>query len=459
MNPPPMYQHQDSNITNAMMLQQHVDNTYGSMSGFSPQDGPGTGQMQPYPYDIPPGFEASIASNPDSTFGSPPEEPRFPMSPHRRHGSVLDVPLPPSFDSNGVSNYARHGHIAASMPGKLSPPQLPRNRPGQTLEANRISQDPAYGPIARSPRALGSSPTSGSGDGSDRTIGGRIMHSQKVDRSKILSSSVPRSRGADDWDDSFTLEEDYVPTNIHDEVLTPQEKIRRSSRPEHDLSTKDFPGALGIPSTSSSKVGSPGTASSPSRFSELFAKQRRKGAEEGAGLSSSPYGVVGSPLRESSLANRSASSIPYPMNRLSSAEAMPSLSSPPKPSSVSLLASQFAQQSLNRSDPRESGIGMAFGSGRHVSAPVSIKQSHRNISSPSGFTTTRIEEESGDGIFSMEEEEGSKRSSLAFSSGPPKSPTENETLAVTTNNIRPTAASRNGRDLFQNVKNIQFGET
>lgn len=452
---PPMYHHQDSNITNAMMLQQHMENTYGPMPGFSPQDGPGSAQMQNYPYENLPGFDSSIASNPDSNFGSPLDESRFTMSPHRRHGSVLDVPLPQSFESNGVSNYARYGHIAASMPEKLSPPQLPQAQPGQPPEAPKVLQDRIYDSSTKSPRFLGSSPSNGLADSSDQTIGGRIMHSQKPVRSRILSSSVPRSRGADDWDDSFTLEEDLVPTNLHDEVLTPQEKVRRFSRPEHDLNTKDFPGALGIPSTSSSKVGSPGTAGSPSRFSELFAKQRRKGAEEGIGLSSSPYGVVGSPLRESSsLANRPTNSVPYPVSRIASAEAMPSISSPPKTSSVSLLASEFARQNLNRHDPRDSGIGLALGSTRHVSAPISVKQSHRNISSP-GLTTTRIEEESGDGIFSMEEEESSKRSSMAYIG--PKSP-EREALAQTTNTGLPPGP-RNGRDMFQNIKNIHFGET
>lgn len=436
------------------MLQQQFENAYSAMPAFSPQDGPGSLHMQQYPYENPPGFDPSIASNPDSNFGSPPDEPRFPLSPHRRHGNVLDVPLPPSFDSNGMSNYARQGHIANSMPSKLSPPQLPQNQSGQPTEATKALQESAFGHNTKGPRILGSSPSGGFGDSSDQTIGGRLMHSQRNTRPKILSSSVPRSRGVDDWEDGLTLEEDLLPTNLQDELLTPQEKVRRFSRPEHDVTAKEFPGALGIPSTNSSKVGSPGTAGSPSRFSELFAKQRRRGADESTGLSSSPYGVVGSPLRESSLANRPTASMPYPATRIASADLTSSVSSPPKTSSVSLLASEFARQNLNRTDSSESGIGLTLGSGRHVSTPISIRQSHRNISSP-GLTTTRIDEESADGIFSMEEEESSKRNSMAFTG---LKPPENEPLTESnsTNHVSP---SRNGRDMFPNVHNIHFGDT
>ena len=72
-----------------------------------------------------PTIDTSYVSHPGSAYGSPREDEmqnRFGLglSPVPSKGlSVLDAPLPASFDSNGVSWIARNGPVAASVPTKF----------------------------------------------------------------------------------------------------------------------------------------------------------------------------------------------------------------------------------------------------------------------------------------------------------------------------------------------------
>jgi hypothetical protein len=166
------------------------------------------------------------------------------------------------------------------------------------------------------------------------------------------------------------MEEDYLPMNLHDDVLTPQERLRRLSRTDHELSSshRDLSG-LGM-SASFTKVNSP-LGSSPSRFGALFAKQRQKKEEEAHGSLTH----LGSPLRESAL-NFGAS-----------------------PTSESMISQQL------------SGLSLHPSSARHTPSVGASNRLDRTVSSP--VSTSKIDEEQGEGdlVFSMEEEDGNKRTS------------------------------------------------
>ncbi|KAK9488178.1 hypothetical protein V1527DRAFT_449567 [Lipomyces starkeyi] len=73
-------------------------------------------------------------------YGASPPPENF-MSPSARTLGPLDVPMPASLESNGISYLARHGPIAASVPAKFGsldaspPPSLPQQNTGVDLSA------------------------------------------------------------------------------------------------------------------------------------------------------------------------------------------------------------------------------------------------------------------------------------------------------------------------------------
>ena len=393
---PQAYHNHDSALTNSVLSQQRMnghDLHYGYP--FSGQDDLAAIQAQQHPHDAIPIIDMGFASDTGSKYGSPIDDIRQPASP-KHHLTALDAPLPASFDSQGISHVARYGPVAASMPSKIgldlpSPP--PQRPPSDTLKNLR---DTAYGSDMRKLSSnFGSSPPALPED----SLGPRLLHSQRIAKSKVLSASVPRPTALDDWDDNnFTMEEDYLPVNLHDDVLTPQEKMRRLSRTEQELSSsnRDF-SSLGITGASSTKVGSP-LASSPSRFGAIFAKQRQKKEEESHGPSS--FSHIGSPLRESSLNFASSPSLRPIGSRPVSGEVSPFVSSPVRQSSMSMISQQLNNVSLHPS------------SARHSSSMGPANRLDRTISSP--VSTSKIDEEQSDLVFSMEEEENSKRNSLAW---------------------------------------------
>jgi hypothetical protein len=215
----------------------------------------------------------------------------------------------------------------------------------------------------------------------------------------MLSASVPRATALDDWDDSnFPMEEDYLPMNLHDDVLTPQEKLRRLSRTDHDLSSshRDLSG-LGMTSTSFSKIGSP-LASSPSRFGAIFAKQRQQKKDEDSHGTS--FSHIGSPLRESSLNLGTSPSLGPIGSRQISGDVSPYVASPGRQSSTSMISQQLSSMSLYPAPAR------------HSSAVGSNGRLDRTISSP--VSTSKIDEEQSDLVFSMEEEDSNKRNSTSW---------------------------------------------
>jgi hypothetical protein len=415
---PQAFHSQDSALTNSVLSQQRLNGQQDSRFAYqyAGQDeltATGHGGHQQQPFDSLGGPDgAGLVS--DSKYGSPETSPPAALT-------LRDVQLPASFDSQGISHMARYGPVAASVPSQFglelaSPPT--QRAPSDAL---RNLRDTAFASDLRRPMSnFGSSPPAVM---MDESLGSRFLHSQRmVPRSKVFSASVPRPSALDDWDDNFAMEEDYLPGSLHDDVLTPQEKMRRLSRTEHELlsSSQRDPSGLGMTGTSATKVGSP-LASSPSRFGAMFARQRQKKEEE---ASSSSLHHIGSPLRESSLHLTSSPSMRPIGSRSASGDVSPFVSSPARQSSMSMISQQLNNMSLHPSSARQTSSNSGLGLGPTSNA--------RTASSP--MTSSRIDEEQGDLVFSMEEEENNKRNSLAWNSSSNKStssPTEETPLPNT----------------------------
>ena len=428
---PTSYVNHDSALANSILTQQQYSSgPFGGQYHYAGLDEMNVAPDRYPQYQNIPSIETGLSSNPGSTYGSPVDDLRLPISPVGRRLTALDAPLPASFESNGISNYAKFGAMASSVPAKFgmeSPPASSPQRSGYSGEAFRAARSPVFGSNVRNNSHLASSPPAMA----DESIGHRLMHSQNVSRPRMLSASVPRAGMAEDWDEQFGVEESLLPGSLHDEVLTPDEKRRRLSRVDIDLGIGgESSNALRIPSGNSSKVGSP-LASSPSRFSALFAKQREKGKkeQENGAMSSPGVGHVGSPLRETVLPDSFGSS---PSARPTSfnwtpEEQFAAQSAPSKNPPMSMLSQQLGKMQLTRTDSSESNGGrLQVGSARTISAPAG--RFERTISSP-GLSSTRIDEEQADLVFSMDDE-GSKRSSRIWGGRSP--------------NLRPLAEQSNG---------------
>ncbi|KAK5446366.1 hypothetical protein LTS15_009705 [Exophiala xenobiotica] len=309
-------------------------------------------------------LDSGLNSPPTSHFGSPPNDYQFPKSPVDNLRTALNAPLPQSFDANGISHIAKYGPLGQSVPDKFG-----LRSPASSSLSRQLGSPPESIVNVRNAN-LGSnlrnaSPMAMSPQNTEESISQRIMHSQRPIKTRGLSASVPRSSLYHEWEENMGTETDLLPNSLHDEVLTPQEKIRRMSRPEQDITSKDYAPGLAIPSGSSSKVGSP-PAGSPSRFSALWAEQREKKAAENT---VPPIGHVGSPLRGSW---------------------MPQESSKPGVQ-ISGISQAMARIQLSRTESSESNGGRSSGL-RHSSAPIG-----RGISSP-GLSSKKIDEEV-EGVF------------------------------------------------------------
>lgn len=377
-------------------------------------------QQQRAQYETIPTIDTTFTAQPSSNIGSPPNDSgHLPLSPVQKGLSVMDVPLPASFDSQGISNAARFGHMAASVPSKFlaeSPPPSYQNE----SPALRNLHSSAFGEAQRSKSyMLGSSPP-----GSNEQPGGRrIMHSSMgLARRGVLSASVgARGPMHDDWEDAELMgayEEDLLPSSLND-LLTPQEKMRRLSRDHGDsdgnsLSHRASLSRLGAsPTMSDMKAGSPsGATSSPSRFFPVIGKPRANSSNESGEpgpLSGTSFGHVGSPLRNSSLhpgASPSLRALPRP----ASGEGSPFVSSPPRQASMSMISQQLSRTRISSraSEEAVSGLGapsMHPGIARATSgsSATSGRLGMDRAISSSSIGRERIDEEQG--LFSMEEED------------------------------------------------------
>lgn len=343
-----------------------------------------------------------------SQYGSPREEDPtrlgLGLSPIAAKGlSVLDAPLPASFDSNGISNAARYpgGPWPSSVPSAFglespSPSLIGAKDPGAS-EALKSLHRSAFGSSDLVSTVTASSPPT---QPVEEFFGRRQMHSSRYAKPKLLSSSAPRAivGGIDrDWDAEFPfLEEDYVPDNLKD-LLTPAEKARRGSRAaDEDVNGhRATNGILGMSGTGTpnaevpSKFGSP-MAASPGRWGPLFQRQRDdEDAKRHALATSGAFGHVGSPLRNSMLNEDMMRS--HGGSRSDSVEGL------------SALTQQLQRTRIDGSGGDSPHLRPTIG-GR----PTNGRATERHISSgsisSSARYTTPIGEEDGEFVFSMDED-------------------------------------------------------
>ena len=290
----------------------------------------------------------------------------------------LDATLPSSFDSNGISLYARLGPIAASVPSKFgleSPPS--ESRTLKSLHASAFGEDDSIGSMALSP-TLG-----------EDTLGHRLQMQSRL-RAPFISTSLPRTGlMLGDWGkdklqgellENIGHEEDFIPGSLTGEILTPQENVvrnRRMSGTNHEDHSRF--GGLTSPRESASAVGSP-IVGSPSRFGPLFTRTKRE-EEPTLGL-----GHVGSPLRNSYMQDDNS---PFGnLNRASSSDSPIFLASPPRVSALTQTLKHFTLSSDGNGETR----------------PDKLHSKGRTPTTISNITS--IDEEIQ---FSMDEEDDSSR--------------------------------------------------
>ena len=395
---PPLYHHQQSALGNSLMSTEGpTHQPYGhqipSIPDLSPSHHP-TPHAQPF--DVP---------RSDDRFGAAlRDDSREPKSPPK---NLAEAQLPASFDSNGYSYMAMFGPVAASVPTKLAyespPPSLPTkaNVPADIL---RNLHDSAFPTPTSNRAALGSSPSSTAVEPPST----RVMHSQRVSKPRMISSSVPhRPAFADDSDDNFSdgAGEEYVPNALSD-LLTPDERHRRSSGKVDDPIA--IRGALtSHPSHGHGDVtnfGSPPAAVSPSRFAGLFNKS--KDDPNAGGFNA----TVGSPPFRASASHLSPSLRPSQRSAGSPGDFSSSpfsLSSPPR---TGLLSQQLKRVNLAGGDAGASGASSPGSlhppmvtSGRYASNPRSSFE--RNVSGAPTVNANRIEEEPDEFVFSLDDVE------------------------------------------------------
>lgn len=349
---------------------------------------------------------------PDSSYGSPRDI--YGLSPVNGKGlSVLDAPLPASFDSNGVSNAARFPAAPwpSSVPSKFgleSPtPSLSNAKDSRTSDTLKLLHTSAFGSSDHLTPTPNSPPNAAAIN--EEYFGKRTMHSSRYAKPRMMSSSVPKTNVDRDWEAEFAFGDDngdnapenYVPENLQD-LLTPAEKARRGSmRGENDVSLETL-----------SKYGSP-VASSPSRWGPLFQRQKEEEEQARAARSSaSQFGHVGSPLRNSTLAQEMGSSEALS----SSASGWPS-SMRMASDSMSVLSQQLQRSRLDdaaaSSSPLLHPVSARTGppAGSAVAAIGKDRAMERHVSTGSigssvtGRFTTPIDEEDPAFVFSMEEDD------------------------------------------------------
>jgi hypothetical protein len=382
-------------------------------------------------YDMIPTIDATFSSHPGSNYGSPPNEnARGPLSPVQKGLGVMDVPLPASFDSQGISHMARYGPIASSVPAKFLAGSPPSSYQADSA-ALRNLHDSAFGDGSSSrgrAAALGSSPP----DSVEPPAGRRMLHSElAANRSRNLMSSSVGARPTykdEEWDDADMIgkfEEDLLPGSLSD-LLTPQEKMRRFSRDHGDSESNSFSQHASIsrfgasPTASDTRYGSPSVATgSPSRFQSLWGKSKplNDNFESGSLPGASAFGHVGSPLRNSSLHPGASPSL-RAMNRPASGDTSPFVSSPPRQASMGMISQQLQRTRLSSdavpglastptSNPQHPGINRLT-SGSSIGSPSGRLGGLDRAVSSSSINRERIEEEQG--LFSMEEEDDVKKS-------------------------------------------------
>ena len=359
-------------------------------------------------YDVPQIDTTYVPGSPQ--YGSPPQnDSRMAGSPSGKGLSVLDAPLPSSFDSNGVSMAARHGPLAQSVPTKFGIESPPSSLPNNAHLGNTAIRDlhkSAYGDRGMDNVLAGSSPPSGPDE--PLTFPKRPLHISRLQRpgqqviSASLGAGVPnRSFEYSDDEDGSDREEDLLPASLRD--LIPESKSRRESRARNDEDTNTPASFLAAQRrtisgqatpSSESKVGSPLSSSPTSRYNNMFSRRPADGD-----------GLVGSPLRNSSFGgfsntipnnNAAATSRPTANGDLS-----PTVASPPRQAAMSMLTQELQRTKLDAARSHAaaaSSVGMT----RTKSGGSTGRSSLERAVSGQSVGRERIDEEQVD-MFDMED--------------------------------------------------------
>lgn len=374
-----------------------------------------------------PSLDNTYINEPSTNFGSLPNDAQLGASPSNRGLSVLDAPLPSSFDSQGISHAARHGPFAASVPHRFGIESPPSSIPNNRFPANLKLRSPygsAFGDAANLNGVLhgaGSSPPSFDEplSFSKRPLHSERLHSERLaprPRMGMMSASLGTRPGMFQQDQSGSdpeeseddgIGEDLLPSSLHE--LLPQDKLRRFSRNiGEDDSNPSFLGS-GRRAISTgyapqdSKIGSfSPQSSSPSRYNALFtARSMSKGEADSSNVSA--FGHVGSPLRPSTLRSSSLANVAN----------LPGDTSPwangssPQQSSMSMLT-QGLQHTTITDQSKPTSAPRAFPS---TSNPGRTSLAERGFSSSSLGRETIDEEQ---GLFSMEEEDAESSRNQSF---------------------------------------------
>lgn len=358
-------------------------------------------------YDQQQQIDMTFTSASPTKFGSPSQNGLLGVSPPQGL-SVLDAPLPNSFDSNGISMAARNGPFAASVPSRFgieSPPSsLPRksqlgNTALRDLHSSAFGDRGMDGMLAR----MGSSPPSGADE--PLTFPKRSLHSDRLRASRTMVSAslgthLPTTsfEYSDDEDSDADREEDLLPASLRD--LIPDSRSRRESRNRADEETPaGFLSAArrtlsGHGTPQDSKLGSLG--SSPSRYNSMFSRAQTASKPENDG-----FGHVGSPLRKSNFSF--ATAVPKPTN----GELSPSFSSPPRQASMSMLTQELQRTKLGDARGSQVQAQAVAGATSHPQGPtraISHNSNGGRSSLDRGLSSTsvgKIDEEQE--LFDMDE--------------------------------------------------------
>lgn len=394
---------------NDPLVHQQPMYTYQPEGQLSPRFGPSTSNI--------PQLDTSYALEPSSAYGSPPNESRLGASPSQRGLSVLDAPLPSSFDSQGISHAARHGPFASSVPPRFgieSPPSSLPNRANLGNTALRDLHDSAFGDTANLDQVLhglGSSPPVFD---EKLAFSKRPLHSERFARQKMLSASLgtrpshfPMDTSGSEESDDEGVGEDLLPSSLHD--LLPQEKLRRFSRtnPEEENNPSFLSAQRRAVSSGhtpqDSKVGSMSPLSaSPSRYNSIWSS-RPSNRHDNDLNGTSAFGHVGSPLRPSALRTSSLNVASSPTG-----DSSPYVGSPLRQTGMSALTEQLQRNKLSDSTTATATAAKSAQASLHPGVSRSFSNgsssgrnglSDRGISS-SSFGRETIEEEQE--MFSMD---------------------------------------------------------
>lgn len=317
--------------------------------GLEPRpNGDGTPDYDGYPYggkgnEVPP-FDVTYTSA-SPKYGSPAgQSDRFATSPQHKGLSVLDAPLPSSFDSSGISMAAMNGPHPASVPSRFGLESPPSSFPRKSQFGNTTLRDlhsSAFGDRGMDGvlAGIGSSPPSGVDE--PLTFPKRSLHSERLRGSRPIFSASLGTRlptqsfeySDDDEEGDSGVEEDLLPASLRD--LIPEGKLRRGSRNTFDDETPAaFLAAqrrtISINNTPRESRIEMAHSSSPSRYSSVFASTSGQ-----AGKSE-----VGSPLRNSGFPLA-------PPSKPSNGDISPSISSPPRQASMSMLTQELQRTKLD----------------------------------------------------------------------------------------------------------------